>query len=169
MSWRTRWWQALANNSPAGRFHQIDGVVLTKFDTIDTKVMAPFCGSMSFGLGSLLSNNFLSLFSFFSGGVFLVFFFCFPWFFFFSWKRYANRSYLFSLKFPDLGLFPWFSCFPQQRIGISGISSSIRMAVARYTMWVLSCASTSKWGQDTRMTTLLWESPRYIRFRRRFP
>lgn len=30
--------QALANNSPAGRFHQIDGVVLTKFDTIDTKV-----------------------------------------------------------------------------------------------------------------------------------
>lgn len=32
--------QALANNSPAGRFHQIDGVVLTKFDTIDTKVGA---------------------------------------------------------------------------------------------------------------------------------
>lgn len=31
-------YQALANNSPAGRFHQIDGVVLTKFDTIDTKV-----------------------------------------------------------------------------------------------------------------------------------
>lgn len=31
--------QALANNSPAGRFHQIDGVVLTKFDTIDTKVL----------------------------------------------------------------------------------------------------------------------------------
>ncbi len=34
----TRIFQALANNSPAGRFHQIDGVVLTKFDTIDTKV-----------------------------------------------------------------------------------------------------------------------------------
>ncbi|CAN0169032.1 unnamed protein product [Ectocarpus sp. 6 AP-2014] len=32
--------QALANNSPAGRYHQIDGVVLTKFDTIDTKVGA---------------------------------------------------------------------------------------------------------------------------------
>ncbi|CAN0221316.1 unnamed protein product [Pylaiella littoralis] len=32
--------QALANNSPTGRFHQIDGVVLTKFDTIDTKVGA---------------------------------------------------------------------------------------------------------------------------------
>ncbi|CAM9174810.1 unnamed protein product [Ascophyllum nodosum] len=30
----------LANNSPAGRLHQIDGVVLTKFDTIDTKVGA---------------------------------------------------------------------------------------------------------------------------------
>lgn len=32
--------QALANNSPAGRYHQIDGVVLTKFDTIDTKVLS---------------------------------------------------------------------------------------------------------------------------------
>ncbi|CAN0118369.1 unnamed protein product [Ectocarpus sp. 12 AP-2014] len=32
--------QALASNSPAGRYHQIDGVVLTKFDTIDTKVGA---------------------------------------------------------------------------------------------------------------------------------
>lgn len=38
--------QALANNSPAGQFHQIDGVVLTKFDTIDTKVfvlLGPKC------------------------------------------------------------------------------------------------------------------------------
>lgn len=30
--------QALANKSPSGQLHQIDGVVLTKFDTIDTKV-----------------------------------------------------------------------------------------------------------------------------------
>ncbi|CAM9105656.1 unnamed protein product [Discosporangium mesarthrocarpum] len=32
--------EALANYSPTGRQHQIDGVVLTKFDTIDTKVGA---------------------------------------------------------------------------------------------------------------------------------
>lgn len=41
--------QALANYSPPGKMHQIDGIILTKFDTVDEKVGAAL--SMSYKTG----------------------------------------------------------------------------------------------------------------------
>ncbi|CAM9154381.1 unnamed protein product [Choristocarpus tenellus] len=50
--------EALANNSPSGRLHQINGVVLTKFDTIDTKV-----GNLVLAyIASMDSISFIALF-----------------------------------------------------------------------------------------------------------